>query len=464
MHIKPLNIVILAAGKGTRMHSNKPKVLHEVGGKPILAHVIDCAKSLNPQKIIVVYGYGGEAVREEFAHENITQEKIIWVNQAQQLGTGHAVQQAAPYLDDDADTLIMLGDVPLVDKAACESLVKSANNKLAILSFNKADPTGYGRIVRDNDLVTAIVEHKDATEAQRKIIEVNTGIMAMPNSYLKNWLSRLTNINAQGEYYLTDIVEFAVKDKVDVIAEITQDEWSVTGINSKIDLSQIERVLQSRIALKLLQHGVTLKDPARLDVRGTLNCGRDVEIDVNCVFEGSVSLGDNVKIAANCVIKNATIAANTQIGPFTHIDDAEIGENSRIGPYARLRPGTILQSDTHIGNFVELKNAQVDIGSKINHLSYVGDTTVGKNVNIGAGTITCNYDGANKFRTVIEDGAFIGSDSQLVAPVTIGKNATIAAGSTITRDAPADALTFCRAKEQKTIVGWKRPQKIKKPD
>ncbi len=459
MHIKPLNIVILAAGKGTRMHSNKPKVLHEIGGKPILAHVIDCAKALNPNKIIVVYGYGGETVREAFGHESIQ-----WVNQAEQLGTGHAVQQTVAHLDDEANTLIMLGDVPLVDKEACESLIASAANKLAILSFNKADPTGYGRIVRDNHLVTAIVEHKDATEAQRKITEVNTGIMAMPNIHLKNWLSRLSNQNAQGEYYLTDIVAFAVKDKVDVIAEITADEWSVTGINSKVDLSQIERVHQTRIAQQLLQQGVTLKDPARLDVRGMLNCGRDVEIDVNCVFEGHVTLGDNVKIAANCVIKNATIAAKTQIAPFTHIDDAEVGENSRIGPYARLRPGTTLASDTHVGNFVELKNAQVDIGSKINHLSYVGDSTVGKNVNIGAGTITCNYDGANKFRTVIEDGAFIGSDSQLIAPVTIGKNATIAAGSTITKDAPADALTFCRAKEQKTIVGWKRPQKIKKPD
>ena len=459
MPIKSLNIVILAAGKGTRMHSDKPKVLHCIGGKPILAHVINCAKALNPQKIIVVYGYGGETVREAFAHEN-----IVWVKQAEQLGTGHAVQQAAPYLDEDANTLIMLGDVPLVDKEACQRLVGSSENKLAILSFNKIDPTGYGRIVRINQLVNAIVEHKDATEVQRKISEVNTGIMAMPNIHLKNWLSRLSNNNAQGEYYLTDIVEFAVKDKVDVIAEISADEWSVTGINSKIDLSLIERVHQTLIAQQLLQQGVTLKDPARFDVRGTLNCGRDVEIDVNCVFEGNVSLGDNVKIAANCVIKNATIAANTQIAAFTHIDDAEIGDNSRIGPYARLRPGTVLQSDTHVGNFVELKNAQVDIGSKINHLSYVGDATIGKHVNVGAGTITCNYDGANKFRTVIEDGAFIGSDSQLVAPVTIGKNATIAAGSTITRDAPADALTFCRAKEQKTIMGWNRPQKIKMTD
>ena len=452
-----LNIVILAAGKGTRMHSNTPKVLHEIGGKSILAHVIACAKALKPQKIIVVYGFGGETVRETFANEHIT-----WVRQAEQLGTGHAVQQAAPYLDDDANTLILLGDVPLMDVDACKDLIQQADNQLAILSFKKEPPTGYGRIVRDNQLVTAIVEDKDATDAQRKISEVNTGIMAMPNIHLKNWLTRLSNNNAQGEYYLTDIVVLAVHDQVNVIAEITADEWSVTGINSKVDLAQIEREYQIRTANKLLQQGVTLKDPARLDVRGDLICGRDVEIDVNCVFEGNVTLEDNVKISANCVIKNATIKASTQVLPFTHIDDAEVGENSRIGPYARLRPGTILQNDTHVGNFVELKNAQVDVGSKINHLSYVGDATIGKNVNIGAGTITCNYDGANKFRTTIEDEAFIGSDTQLIAPVTIGKRATIAAGSTITKNAPADALTFCRAKDQKSIVGWKRPAKIKK--
>ena len=452
-----LNIVILAAGKGTRMHSNKPKVLHEIGGKPILAHVIACAKALKPQKIIVVYGFGGEIVREAFAHE-----AIIWVEQAQQLGTGHAVQQAAPHLDDDANTLILLGDVPLVDAEACKKLIAQAQNKLAILSFNKADPTGYGRIVRAaSGSVTAILEHKDANLAQRQISEVNTGIMAMPNVQLKSWLSRLSNNNAQGEYYLTDIVEFAVQDKVAVVAEITPDEWSVTGINAKTDLSAIERVHQNRIAHRLLQQGVTLKDPARLDVRGNLICGCDVEIDVNCVFEGDVTLGDKVKIAANCVIKNAVIAAGTQILPFTHIEDSKIGENSRIGPYARLRPGTILQNDTHVGNFVELKNAQVDIGSKINHLSYVGDATVGKNVNIGAGTITCNYDGANKFRTVIEDGAFIGSDTQLIAPVTVGKDATIGAGSTISKDAPAGELTISRVK-QLTITGWKRPVKQKK--
>jgi bifunctional UDP-N-acetylglucosamine pyrophosphorylase/glucosamine-1-phosphate N-acetyltransferase len=453
-----LNIVILAAGKGTRMHSNTPKVLHQVGAKPILGHVIDCAKKLNPHKIIVVYGFGGETVKQTFAHED-----IIWVNQTEQHGTGHAVQQAISHLEADAHTLILLGDVPLIDVEACEKLVKQGQDKLAILSFNKADPTGYGRIVRDNaDSVTAIVEHKDANPAQREIKEVNTGIMAMPNAHLLNWLSKLTNHNAQGEYYLTDIVALAVQDKVNVVAEITTDEWSVTGINSKTDLAHIERVHQTRIANQLLQQGVTLKDPARIDVRGHLQCGRDVEIDVNCVFEGHVILGDGVTVAANCVIKNAVIAAGAKIAAFSHIDDTEIGENARIGPFARLRPGTKLQADTHIGNFVELKNAQVDIGSKVNHLSYVGDATVGKNVNIGAGTITCNYDGANKFMTVIEDEAFIGSDSQLVAPVTIGRGATIAAGSTITRDAPADQLTFCRAKEQKSIAGWKRPQKNKK--
>ena len=453
-----LNIVILAAGKGTRMHSDTPKVLHEIGAMSILGHVITCAKTLKPNKIIVVYGFGGETVKDTFLGEN-----IIWVKQAEQLGTGHAVQQAVAYLDDDANTLILLGDVPLVDALDCQKLLLQASDKLAILSFNKADPTGYGRMIRDtHGQIRAIVEHKDATALQQKIIEVNTGIMAMPNQYLVKWLAQLTNDNAQGEYYLTDIVAFAVQQGVSVVAEITEDEWSVTGINAKTDLAKIERIYQTRYAHQLLLQGVTLKDPARLDIRGTLSCGRDVEIDVNCLFEGNVRLGDRVKIAANCVIKNAVIDAGTHIAPFTHIDDTQIGENARIGPFARLRPGTTLAAHTHVGNFVELKNSQVDVGSKINHLSYVGDATVGKNVNIGAGTITCNYDGANKFRTVIEDDVFIGSDSQLVAPVTIAKGATIGAGSTITKDAPANQLTFCRAKEQKSIASWKRPVKIKK--
>jgi bifunctional UDP-N-acetylglucosamine pyrophosphorylase / glucosamine-1-phosphate N-acetyltransferase len=475
-----LNIVILAAGKGTRMYSSKPKVLHEIGGKPILAHVIDCAKQLQPQKIIVVYGYGGEIVHEAFAHEN-----IIWVNQAEQLGTGHAVQQAMPYLDEEAITLILLGDVPLISADSCKKLLEQTE-ELGLLTFIKPDPTGYGRIVRNSEgIVNAIVEHKDATTQQREIKEVNTGIIAAENKHLVNWLKRLNNNNAQGEFYLTDIVamakledELAVNEIADdesstdgwmgmsskrftIATETSQDEASVTGINSKVDLAQIERVYQQRYAQKLLQQGVTLSDPARLDVRGILECGSDVEIDVNCVFEGHVTLGNNVTIAANCVIKNANISAGTQILPFTHIEDAKINGNCRIGPYARLRPGTVLQSDTHIGNFVELKNAQVDIGSKINHLSYVGDTTVGKNVNIGAGTITCNYDGANKHRTTIEDDVFIGSDTQLIAPVTIGKAATIAAGSTITKDVPAGGLTVCRAKEQKVYSSWIRPEKVK---
>lgn len=452
-----LNIVILAAGKGTRMHSDTPKVLHRIGGKPILGHVITCAQALQPHNIIVVYGFGGEQVKQAFAQESIT-----WINQAEQKGTGHAVQQALPHLE-DGQTLILLGDVPLVDVHACEQLLTQSQQSLALLSFIKADPTGYGRIVRNaNQQVNAIVEHKDATDTQRTIQEVNTGIMAMPTAQLKSWLSKLENNNAQGEYYLTDIVGFAVADQVEVQAVVTEDEWSVTGINAKTDLVQIERVYQARLATKFLQQGVTLKDANRIDIRGTLTCGRDVEIDVNCVFEGNVTLGDRVRVGANCVIKDASILTDAHIAPFTHIDDATVGEQSRIGPFARLRPGTTLAAETHVGNFVELKNAQVDVGSKINHLSYVGDSTVGKNVNIGAGTITCNYDGANKFRTIIEDDAFIGSDSQLIAPVTIGRGATIAAGSTITVNAPADALTLCRAKEQKSIIGWKRPQKIKK--
>ena len=453
-----LNIVILAAGKGTRMHSDTPKVLHKIGAKPILAHVIDCAKKLEASRIIVVYGYGGPEVRAA-----INDEKVIWVNQEHQNGTGHAVQQAIAHLEADAKTLILLGDVPLVDADACKKLVDLAATQMAILSFHKTDPTGYGRILRDpSGSVTAIVEHKDASVEQRAIAEVNTGIMALPNVHLIPWLAQLNNDNAQGEFYLTDIVKIAAQQGVAVVAEITDDEWSVTGINSKQDLAKIERIYQTRIAQKLLEQGVTLKDSTRIDVRGTLKCGRDVEIDVNCVFEGDVSLGDHVKIASNCVIKNAYIEAGTLIAAFTHIEDVQIGEDCHIGPYARLRPGTVLAAQAHVGNFVELKNSQVDKGSKINHLSYVGDTAVGKNVNIGAGTITCNYDGVNKYRTIIEDDVFIGSDTQLVAPITIGQGATIAAGSTITRDAPANQLTFCRAKEQKSIAAWKRPSKLTK--
>ena len=456
MAANKLNIVILAAGKGTRMYSNTPKVLHRLAGQPLLQHVINAAKQLQANKIIVVYGFGGDTVPNAFTHEQIT-----WVEQKEQLGTGHAMLQAAPYLDDDANTLILLGDVPLVSVDNCQQLI-SKTQALGLLTVKKANPTGYGRIVRDaSDVVQAIVEHKDASDTQRQINEVNTGMMAVNNGHLKQWLSQLNNQNAQGEYYLTDIVAMAVKQGLTVATEITTDEASVEGVNSKPDLANLERVYQVRNANKLLLAGVTLADPARIDVRGKLTVGKDVEIDVGCVFEGNVQLGDGVKIGPYCVLKNTAVESGANIAAFTHAESAKIGPNSKIGPYARLRPGADLSEQVHIGNFVEVKNGIIGKGSKVNHLSYVGDAKIGANVNIGAGTITCNYDGANKYQTIIEDDVFVGSDTQLVAPVTLGKGATIAAGSTITKDAPADQLTFCRAKEQKSIPNWKRP--VKKP-
>ena len=457
MTTQSLNIVILAAGKGTRMQSLMPKVLHKLAGKALLQHVIDAAKQLKPSKIIVVYGYGGNAVPEAFTHEN-----IVWVEQKEQLGTGHAVLQAAPHLDQDATTLILLGDVPLLSRTSCETLLNKTK-ALGLLTVNKANPTGYGRIVRNAQTsIEAIVEHKDATEQQRQITEVNTGIIAANNQHLKAWLAQLSNNNAQGEYYLTDIVALAVKDGHQVAAEVTNDESSVEGVNSKADLSGLERVYQMRYATALMNAGATLQDPFRIDVRGDLKIGKDVEIDVGCVFEGEVTLADKVKVGPYCVIKNSTIGSGTEIAAYTHIEQAHVNAGCKLGPYARLRPGAEIADHAHIGNFVEIKNSTIGDGSKVNHLSYVGDAIVGKNVNIGAGTITCNYDGANKFKTIIEDNAFIGSDTQLVAPVTIGEGATIAAGSTITRDAPAGQLTFCRAKEQKSIANWKRPVKKSK--
>ena len=453
-----LNIVILAAGKGTRMRSDLPKVLHKVGGTPILHHVITAARKLSPRKIIVVYGFGGEQVQQQTPGEDLS-----WVLQAEQLGTGHAVQQALPYLPEQGKTLVLLGDVPLVDVEACREMLSQADQHLVVQTFIKQDPTGYGRIVRNaQDEVVAIVEHKDASETERNIQEVNTGIMAMPNAQLKHWLGQLQNNNAQQEYYLTDIIAMSVNEGRAVLPHVVADAWSVTGINSKQDLQQIEREYQYRQALQLMAQGVTLLDAQRIDIRGDLICGRDVSIDINCVFEGNVTLEDGVYIGPNCVIKDAVIARNTTLAAFTHIEQAKVGQESKIGPFARLRPGTHLANDTHVGNFVELKNASIGQGSKVNHLSYVGDASVGAHVNIGAGTITCNYDGANKHKTVIEDDVFVGSDTQLVAPVTIGQGATIAAGSTITKDVPAQTLTLCRAREQRSIQGWKRPQKVKK--
>lgn len=457
MSVRKLNIVILAAGKGTRMHSDLPKVLHAVAGRPLLTHVIACAEKLDPEKIVVVYGFGGQQVPEAIARQD-----ILWAEQAEQLGTGHAVQQAMPMLDEDGITLILLGDVPLLNAETCRRLLKNAEQHLVLLTVEKADPTGYGRIVRSFDgRVQAIVEEKDADAEQRRIREVNSGIMAMQTALLKKWLGRLRNENNQAEYYLTDVIAMAVADGVGVVTEHAGQESEVLGVNSKLDLAGVERIFQKNEAKRLMQSGVTLRDPERLDVRGDITAGRDMVIDIGCIFEGKVEIGDHVSIGAYCIIKDAIIGDGCVIAPYTHIEHARIQKNCRIGPYARLRPGTELMAEAHIGNFVEIKNSRVDHGSKINHLSYVGDSTVGKHVNIGAGTITCNYDGVNKHRTVIGDHAFIGSDTQLVAPVTVEAGATIGAGSTITRDAPRNALTLSRAK-QITVTGWKRPEKTKK--
>jgi bifunctional UDP-N-acetylglucosamine pyrophosphorylase/glucosamine-1-phosphate N-acetyltransferase len=451
------DIVILAAGKGTRMRSDLPKVLHRLAGRPLLGHVVDTAHALGAAQVCVVYGFGGEAVPQALADERLT-----FVLQAEQHGTGHAVMQALPHLADDGVALVLYGDVPLTQAATLRPLVAAAQaGKLGLLTVNLAHPDGYGRIVRDAGRVVRIVEHKDASPAERAIQEVNTGILAVPTRPLKRWIAELKNDNVQGEYYLTDIIAMSVRDGVEVETHQPTHEWEVLGVNSKAQLAELERIHQGEIARALLDAGVTLADPARFDVRGTLACGRDVAIDVNCVFEGRVELGDGVQVGANCVLRNVKVAAGTRIDAFTLIDDAEIGEANRVGPFSRIRPGTKLARDVHVGNFVEIKNSQIDEGSKINHLSYVGDTTMGRKVNIGAGTITCNYDGANKHRTVIEDEVFVGSDTQLVAPVTVGKGATLGAGTTLTRDAPPGELTLSRAK-QVTISGWKRPVKQKK--
>jgi bifunctional UDP-N-acetylglucosamine pyrophosphorylase/glucosamine-1-phosphate N-acetyltransferase len=451
-----LNIVILAAGKGTRMYSDKPKVLHALAGKPLVQHVLDCAALLQPQQVCVVYGHGGEVVPQA-----MQRYAAKFVMQEPQLGTGHAVQQAMPHLNDDSRTLVLYGDVPLIQHSTLHQMLQ-AGEGLVLLTVYLDNPTGYGRIVRDaQGDVMSIVEQKDATPEQLEIKEVNTGILLAPTEKLREWLGKLGNKNTQGEYYLTDIVAMAVQQGVAVHTVQPAQRWEVEGINNKMQLATLERVWQQTMANKLMGQGVTLADPARLDVRGNLVCGRDVEIDVGCIFEGEVSLSDRVRVGAYSIIHNASIGQGTQIAPFSHIDDSIVGVNCHIGPYARLRPGSKLHDDAHVGNFVEIKNSEIGQGSKANHLSYIGDSTVGSRVNIGAGTITCNYDGANKFRTIIEDDAFIGSDTQLVAPVTVGKGATIGAGSTITKDAPAGELTLSRSK-QITITGWKRPQKGKK--
>ena len=452
-----MNVVILAAGMGKRMQSDLPKVLHPLAGKPLLSHVIDTARQLAPSACCVVYGHGGDTVPSRLAAGDLQ-----FVLQQPQLGTGHAVMQAAPHLHDDQPTLVLYGDVPLTSASTLQTLISRAGKeKLAVLTVELDDPTGYGRIIREAGRIVRIVEQKDASDTERAVREVNTGILVAPTRALKSWLSKLSNNNAQGEYYLTDIIAQAVSENIPVESAQPAFIWETLGVNSKVQLAELERIYQRNIAHQLLEQGVTLADPARIDVRGELVCGRDVSIDVGCVFEGRVELADGVSIGAHCVINNARIGKGSVVRPFSHLDQSVVGESAQIGPYARLRPGTELGADVHIGNFVEIKNSQFGPHSKANHLAYVGDATVGSRVNIGAGTITCNYDGANKHRTIIEDDAFIGSDTQLVAPVTVGRGATLGAGTTLTKDAPADSLTVSRAK-QTSVTGWQRPVKQKK--
>jgi len=450
-----LEVIILAAGQGKRMHSDLPKVLHAIGGKPLLAHVIDVAGDLAPRAIRVVYGHGGEQVRSALAPA-----PVHWIHQAEQLGTGHAVQQAIAAVADDSTVLVLYGDVPLIRADTLRHLISpSPQPTLALLTMELPDPNGYGRIVRNSrGAVERIVEQKDASATEARLREINTGIMAAPARLLRRWLARLENSNSQREYYLTDIVGMAVAEDVAIVTHRPRAVWEILGVNSKRELADLERAHQRTVAQALLEKGVTLRDPERLDVRGELRCGRDVVIDVNVIFEGKVTLGDGVSIGPNNLIRDTEIRAGTQILANCVIEEAVIGAGARIGPFARLRPGNRLADRVHVGNFVEIKKSEIGEGSKANHLTYIGDSRVGRDVNVGAGTITANYDGANKNQTVIEDNVSIGSNVVLRAPVTVGDGATIGAGSVITKDAPAGELTLTRA-EQKTVKGWKRPKK-----
>ncbi len=451
-----LSVIILAAGQGTRMRSRLPKVLQPLAGKPLLGHVLDTAEAMGADDICVVYGHGGDQVKTVFSGNNLR-----WALQAEQQGTGHAVQQAMPDTPEDNLVLILAGDVPLLTTKTLHALVDDSDiDGLSVLSVDMPDPTGYGRIVRDEDTVTAIVEQKDATADQLAINEVNTGVMVASGRNLKRWLANLGNDNVQGEYYLTDIIAMAVDEGIAVKGIKSGDPDEVMGINDKRQLAEAERAFQSRAVDALMEQGVGFADPARVDIRGTLTCGQDVYIDVNAIFEGKVTLGDNVVIESNTLIRNSSLGANTVVHSNSHIEDAKTGESCEIGPFGRLRPGAELHNNVKVGNFVEVKKSIIADGSKVNHLTYIGDAEIGTDVNVGAGTITCNYDGANKHRTVIGDGAFIGSGVELVAPVSVGKNANIGAGSTINKDAPDEQLTVARSK-QITIPGWKRP--VKKP-
>jgi len=436
------------------MHSPLPKVLHPLAGRPLIAHVLDAARALDPQRICVVYGHGGTALPEAIGAPDLT-----FVRQEPQLGTGHALAQALPQLGTNGATLVLYGDVPLVGVDTLRKMLNDSRDRLVILTTDVDDPAGYGRILRDRrGQVRSIVEDKDATAVQRRVREISTGIMLLPTRRLKGWLSRINNKNSQREYYLTDVVGLALKDKVRVATVTARISSEVLGVNSKLQLAQAERAWQQRNAEQLLDQGVMLADPLRVDVRGQLTCGTGVSIDVNCVFEGEIRLGDGVVIGANCVLRNAEIGPHTRIEPFTLLEDTIIGQHCRIGPYARLRPGNRIGDEVHVGNFVEVKASEIQAGSKANHLAYIGDTTVGRDVNIGAGTITCNYDGANKHRTVIEDNVHIGSDVQLVAPVTVARGTTVGAGTTVWKNTPAGGLVI-NAKTQEHRSGWTRPTK-----
>jgi bifunctional UDP-N-acetylglucosamine pyrophosphorylase/glucosamine-1-phosphate N-acetyltransferase len=452
-----LGALILAAGEGTRMRSRLPKVLHPLAGKPLLGHVIDTAHSVNPDEITIVYGHGGELVLERLGAEDLT-----WVEQRERLGTGHAVMQALPTLQKVDKVLILYGDVPLISSSTLTGLLSCLRlSDLALLTVDLPDPTGYGRIVRDAmDRVVRIVEQKDASPREQEITEINTGILAVKRERLEKWLARLDNNNAQKEYYLTDIIAMAVADGINIQAVHPDSAEEVMGVNDRTQLAYLERHYQRQLAEGLMHNGATLADPSRIDIRGQLFTGRDIYLDCNVIIEGQVNLEDGVRVGPNVLLKNCTVGEGTEIFANSVVEDAEIGSECRIGPFARIRPDSQLADHVHIGNFVEIKKSLVEHGSKINHLSYVGDSEIGKQVNIGAGTITCNYDGANKHKTIIGDRAFIGSDTQLIAPVVIGDDATIGAGSTISKDAPSEKLTLTRGK-QVTIDGWQRP--VKKP-
>ena len=451
-----LSVVILAAGKGTRMYSDLPKVLHKVAGKPMVKHVIDTAKQLSADQIHLIYGHGADLLKERLADEPVN-----WVFQAEQLGTGHAMQQAAPFFKDDENIVMLYGDAPLITKETLERLVAAKpENGIALLTVELENPTGYGRIIRENGSVVAIVEQKDASPEQLNITEVNTGVMVSDGASFKKWLARLDNNNAQGEYYMTDVIGLANRDGFKVAAVKADDMMEVEGANNRLQLAALERYFQRKQAKALLLAGVSLADPERFDLRGELEHGKDVEIDVNVIIEGKVKLGNGVKIGAGCVLKNVTVGDNTEIKPYSVLEDSSVGDKAAIGPFSRLRPGAELAAETHVGNFVEIKKAKVGKGSKVNHLTYVGDAEIGAACNIGAGVITCNYDGANKFKTVIGDNVFVGSDAQLVAPVKVGNGATIGAGSTITKDVAAGELVTTRVPQRHT-ADWERPAKKK---